>query len=324
MIRIVIVIVLSGIVRLSAQTTNPITPTPTPVAFGELRLGTRATIDVQITNTDSVKHAIRSVELKIGAYFTVKNNASLLNVDLAPGSSTTASIEYDAARETQDVESDFDIDSLRIHADCGTVLVAVNGVASVPKIEVDDFDAGVVDPGAVQCKPNGLRFYNNGSDTVIVTGFSQIHGSNFSLSDEAIREFPFTIAPKRTFVLQGPCYQRADIGADSIVVFFYADARFPKDTSIWNGRTATTAVHEQPSPQVRVHIESGSILVAWERASVSHVTLTSVLGEVLASAGVASDARQTSVSVPGLANQPMFVMVHNSRGEIIHMEAFMP
>lgn len=324
MIRIVIVFLLSSCVYLSAQTTNPITATPTPVTFGELRLGTRDTIEVQITNTDNVSHRIMDLDLWMGAYFTVLNNSSLLNVDLVPGASIKASIEYDAAEETNDVENDFDIDTLRINADCGTVTVTLTGVASEPKIEVDDFDAGVVDPGAVQCKPNGLRFYNDGSDTVIVTGFSQIHGSNFSLSDEAIREFPFTIAPKRTFVLQGPCYQRTDIGSDSIVVVFYADARFPKDTSIWKGRTSVTSVQDYPLSAFHVEFVSEQVSISWEGASVSHITLSNVLGENLVSVGVASDVRHTVIRTPAWAFQPIFVLVHNSRGEIIHQEAYVP
>lgn len=217
---------------------------PSPIDFGEVPLGTRTTINVSITNTDTQPATIKTVQLRYNSYFAVLNDRDLLNYDLPVGATVVAKIEYDGSRETFNVEEDFDLDTLIVDATCGTFRVGISGVASQPQMIINDVDAYIVDVGQRWCTPLGLRFVNPGSDTLVVTGLTGHEGSNFSLSPEAMAAMPFAVPPKQYYDLKDICYQRNDVGSDSIVVRFLGNAFSPKDTSIWTGRTVATSVDE--------------------------------------------------------------------------------
>lgn len=280
---------------------------PSPIDFGEVPLGTRTTINVSITNTDTQPATIKTVQLRYNSYFAVLNDRDLLNYDLPVGATVVAKIEYDGSRETFNVEEDFDLDTLIVDATCGTFRVGISGVASQPQMIIDDVDAYIVDVGQRWCTPLGLRFVNPGSDTLVVTGLTGHEGSNFSLSPEAMAAMPFAVPPKQYYDLKDICYQRNDVGSDSIVVRFLGNAFSPKDTSIWTGRTVATSVDEH-----------GTFKARWQGASVSRMLVSDLQGRILSDTGISLGSESASVTLPPDAARLVWICLFDADGRVFH------
>lgn len=281
---------------------------PSPVDFGEVPLGTRTTLNVSITNTDTQPATIKTVKVLYNSNFTVLNDRELLNHDLPVGATVVAKIEYNGSRETFNVEEDFDIDTLIVDATCGTFRIGISGVASQPQMIIDDVDAYIVDAGQHWCTPGGLRFVNPGSDTLVVTGLTGYEGSNFFLSPEAMAAMPFAVPPKQYYDLKDICYQRDDVGSDSIVVRFLGNAFSPKDTSTWTGRTIITSIDED-----------GTLTARWQQgATLSRMLVSDLQGRVLADRVLTQGAEEASVPLPADVPRVLFVCLYDAEGRVFH------
>lgn len=193
---------------------------PNPLKFGKLRLGDKKRMDITITNQSDGDVKLTESSMKVGSYFSIVTGALPPEVTLKKGQTHTFTIEYDGSRETQNVETDFDKDTLIVKTECGEFKVGMDGVAAIPCITVADFDAGTLALNEVGCAVPGLRITNPGSDTLIITAITGYNGTNFTVSNPTDPALPIRIAPKQFIDLKNICYSRADVGSDEINVTF--------------------------------------------------------------------------------------------------------
>ena len=221
---------------------------PDPLRFGELRLGTKKQLSVTITNNSPGLVTLRESRLQTGNYYTIVAGTLPPMVDLGSGQSHIITIEYDGRRETANVESDFDIDTLIVKTTCGEFKIGMDGVASVPCIIVEDFRAGLRGVDEEVMKPGGLRIQNPGSDTLVVSAITGYSGTNFRLSIPTTPALPFTVLPKSEVFLRDVFFKRSSVGSDSIDVVFSSNADGPfcqsDSISTWTGAT------QAPGPNI--------------------------------------------------------------------------
>jgi hypothetical protein len=221
---------------------------PASLKFGELRLGTKKQMDVTITNNSPGPVTLTESRLETGTYYTIVSGVLPPTVTLAPNEKHTITVEYDGRRDTRDVTKDFDTDTLIVNTECGVFRVGLEGVASVPCIVVENWDAGIRGVNDDVCKPGGLRIQNPGSDTLVITAITGYQSTNFRLSTPFTPALPIKILPKGEVFLKDVCYRRADVGNDSIDVVFSSNADGPFCTSDsvswWKGGT------QAPGPNI--------------------------------------------------------------------------
>jgi len=224
--------------------------TPDPLRFGEVRLGTSKQLDLSITNIGDGPVMLTDATIEAGDYFKVVNGDVPPNVTLDPGQSHVFTIEYTGTRETADIRSDFDLDTLVVTADCGETRIGLEGVAGIPCIVVEDFRAGTLGVGDTRCKAGGLRVRNPGSDTLVITAINGYNGTNFTVTN-LTPALPIRILPKGEVFVETICYSRNSVGTDSIDVTFSSNADGPFCTSdsvsTWTGDT------ESPGPGIIGH-----------------------------------------------------------------------
>lgn len=222
--------------------------TPNPLDFGKIRLGTSKSLDITITNNSDADVNLTESKIMLGTYFTISNGGIPPEVIIPAKGSRTIQITYNGTRETKDVRTDWDKDTLEIRTTCGIFEHPLTGVAAVPRITVEDFNAGTVSIDQEICKGGGLKITNTGSDTLVITGMSGFAGTNFTVSNPTIPAFPFSIPPKGSPVnwvnLEKICYKSSSITVDSIDVTFSNNGEGPDSISTWRGRT------QSPGPMI--------------------------------------------------------------------------
>lgn len=288
------------------------------VDFGKTRLQSKVERDVTVRNSLMSDLVIRACSLKRGARFAIVRSSSSLPAVLQAGDSLVITLRYDAAEETTDLTRDFDVDTLIISSTCASTSLPVRGLTAEPRIDIEDFDAGTVDPGVTSCKPGGLRISNLGSDTLTITGITGYEGSNFRLSSSVIQALPYRIAPKASFQVLGVCYRRSDVGADSVRAEFQSDASGPKVYSIWRGSTVTTSVDDDQLTSVVCTSTPEGINVAWDLSNVATVRAITLRGEVLASASVTLDVRNVLLRTNDASQQVVLVHLCDAAGAVVY------
>lgn len=299
-------------------TANQLELSSDTMAFGEQLPGSKDTMEVRILNPELVPIRLLETKLAINSYYRIIAGAIPPDIELAPNATHTIKVEYDAQRETNNVEEDFDLDTLIIRTTCGDYRLFVSGVASQAVIDVENYSAGYVAPGELTCKSGGLRISNLGSDTLVVTGFSGFTNSNFSVSPAALTALPYVILPQQFYMMRDVCYLRTDQGKDSIVVTFASNAATRKPTSTWTARTTITSVEDNENLLASISITHGTVFATWQGASVSRIVIHDVTGQSIAIADVASGAERVSVDLPSLAHQQVFVSLLDMNGTVLH------
>ena len=231
---------------------------PDPLQFGEVRLGQSKQLDLTITNVGDGPVKLTESVIQDGSYYNIVAGNVPPDITLDPQQSHVFTIEYVGLRETDDIETDFDLDTLLITADCGETKIGLEGVAAIPCIQVEDFDAGTIGVGDERCKAGGLRVQNPGSDTLVITDITGFVGTNFTVTN-LTPALPISILPKGEVFLETICYSRTDVGTDDIDVTFTSNAENaddnlqpdqtcdPDSVSNWIGNT------ESPGPGIVGH-----------------------------------------------------------------------
>lgn len=212
---------------------------PDPINFGKLRLGSKKTLKATVKNSSTGDVVVREARMKDGTYFTLLAGALPPEITLKPQETHEFTIEYDGSRETTDILTDFDKDTLIVNTACGIFKLGMQGVAAIPRIIVDDFRAGTLGINIEKCKNGGLRIQNPGSDTLVVTAINGWQGKNFTLSTPTTPPLPIRVDPKGEVFVTAVCYKRADVGQDSIDVVFSSNGEGPDSVSVWTGETET-------------------------------------------------------------------------------------
>lgn len=208
---------------------------PTPLNFGQIRLNTSATEDITITNNSDAEVTLTNSKIQLGTYFAIVAGGVPPVVKIPAKGKHVVTISYNGTRETQDVRSDFDKDSLVINTTCGQFKHPIQGVAALPCINVEDFDAGTLSLNQEFCKAGGLRISNNGSDTLEITSITGFLGTDFTVTPAPA--LPIRILPKGFFELKQVCYKSATIKVDDINVAFASNAGCGDSVSNWKGST---------------------------------------------------------------------------------------
>lgn len=210
---------------------------PSPFSFGKIRLGTNKTAIITIVNNSDGEVELTEAKLLLGTYFSITGGAIPPIVKVPARGSTTVTLLYDGRRETTNIKTDWDKDTLQIRTKCGLFKHPIEGVAAVPRIIIEDFDAGTVGLDEKRCKAGGLQINNPGSDTLVITSINGFLGTNFSLSTPFTPALPIIIPPKGFEELKDVCYQSSSITVDNIDVTFSNNAEGPDSVSNWQGST---------------------------------------------------------------------------------------
>lgn len=301
-----------------SYTPSTLALTPDVVRFSERRLNEPDTIDVSISNTGTSPLLITSTRLKKGLHYTLLNRIATPGRTIGTGQTEVIKVVYLADRETNDVRSDFDLDTMLVGAECGTWKIALSGVASRSLIEIEDYNAGYVDPGVLTCKSGGLMITNNGSDTLVITGFTGIANTKFSVSPAGLTALPYVIFPKSSYRMKDVCYQRMDEGTDSITVTFQSNASGPKPTSIWKARTTVTSVEEDAPTAFNITATAGTITASWQGAGVSRMIVSDLQGRKLGEIAVPNGESKSSVNSSSFSSQMIIVALVNDEGSTLY------
>ena len=286
--------------------------------FGRTRVNVPAQSTVTMTNQLRTSITIQSIDLRAGTRFSITAGAITQPLVLAPNEKHAVTVTYLADVETENAPNNVDIDTLVVvTTECGGVELVARGMATEPRIDVEDYDVGVVLPSELTCKSGGLRISNTGSDTLVITRITGLAGSNFSLSPGALTALPYIIPPKSWYQVKDVCYRRTDAGVDSIRVEFESNGTGPKPFSIWKASTRTTSVSEDTDVAMTVTHTTEGVHVAWGAGSVSFVRLLSVRGEILATVPVSAEMRSAILPTHHLSYQVAVAVLCDARGAVL-------
>ncbi|MCX6147670.1 MAG: T9SS type A sorting domain-containing protein [Candidatus Kapabacteria bacterium] len=224
---------------------DSITITPNPVDFKFQRLGTTSSemLVTLLSNSDSLI-TIKSIKLKDGKVFNITSgnepdpNGVIL---LPPRSTKIVKLTYTPIKEYLELNPKYDLDSLIIETKCLTHRFPVIGKGVIPRIYVEDWDAGTIATDENRCKKSftgsGLLIRNDGTDTLVVSAIDQTDAQllPFSMSSQATinLKFPFKLAPKAIVNLEDICIKSAVIGQFTKNVKFITNNAIGKDVSEW-------------------------------------------------------------------------------------------
>ncbi len=220
--------------------------TPSPIIFGNTRLFTTKYVDVQVKNASDTAKKITSLYLQKGSVFSIVSGAVPPEIELPVQAIQPVRISYNPVSESTNPTM-MDFDTLVVTTECDTFKVPLSGRGIIPKILVEDWDAGQLPIYNKICKNQqtgtGLKIQNPGSDTLIIT---QIEGVMlpFSLSTPFTPPLDIVIPPKGTVYLETPCFEPQAIGSYSIDVVFHSNAMGIDSISNWRG------VGVQPGPYI--------------------------------------------------------------------------
>lgn len=188
---------------------------PTPMDFGRIRLGTKATRTVTIKNDAPGPVKVKELKFKTNA-FKIVNGAIPPEITLAPGATHAVDVEYDGSVETTDPNTDWDKDTLYVTTECSELKVPHQGMATMPRISVEDWDAGTLEVNQEACKGGGLTIRNfangkAGTEPLIITAIPGV-SAPFSISNPTTPPLPITIPPGGSVSVREVCFKSANVG----------------------------------------------------------------------------------------------------------------
>lgn len=261
---------------------------PNPIVFGNTRLFTTKYIDVQVKNTSDTAKKIKEIRLQRGSVFSIVSGAVPPEIELPDAAIQPVQISYSPVSESTNPTM-FDLDTLVVITECDTFKVPLSGRGIIPKILVEDWDAGVIPINNKICKNQqtgtGLKIQNVGSDTLII---DQIEGVTppFSLSTPFTPPLNIIIPPGGTVYLETPCFAPQAVGNYSIDVIFHSNSMGIDSISNWRG------VGVEPGPYITSY--------DWQRRRVG----TSNEGKIFLRNAGSSKVRVTDIKLG--TNSPHF------------------
>lgn len=252
---------------------------PNPVDFGKIRLFTSKTLPVQIQNVSDTTEKILEVKLLNGKVFKITNGNIPPEIELPLKGIHNIAIEYTPVNESFSPDM-LDVDTLIAITDCDTFKVPVIGRGVIPKILVEDWNAGTVVVGNKVCKlqqtQTGLQIQNPGTDTLVIDMFEGVV-QPFSISTPYFPNLPIIIPPKGNVYLETPCFEPTTTGTFTIDVTFHSNAGSGDSISTWTGSGV------KPGPYITDY--------DWHRRRVG----TSTEGKIYLKNGGSSPVRVTDI-----------------------------
>lgn len=261
---------------------------PPIINFGNVRLFTTQKLDAQVINSSDSTTKIKSIYLQNGVFYSLLSGGVPPEIEIPAKNIHTVTISYTPTKESTNPDI-LDVDSLVVITECDTFKFPVVGRGVVPKILVEDWNAGPVVVGKKVCKNQqtmqGLFIQNTGTDTLII---SDIEGISlpFSLSDPYTPALNIIIPPGESVHLETPCFEPKAVGNYSIDVTFHTNGAFGVDSiSNWSGSGI------KPGPYITSF--------DWGRRRVG----TSTEGKIFLRNSGTSKVRVTDIKLGNLATQ---------------------
>ncbi|MCX7908902.1 MAG: T9SS type A sorting domain-containing protein [Ignavibacteria bacterium] len=255
--------------------------TPKILNFGKVRLFTSKTLPVQIKNDADTTEKLLEVKLQKASVFKIVSGNVPPPIELLPKGIHNLEIEYSPIDESL-APNIIDVDTLIAITDCDTFKIPVIGRGVIPKILVEDWNAGTTVVNKKVCKlqqtGNGLQIQNPGTDTLVIDLIDGVT-QPFSLSTPYNPSLPIIIPPRGIVYLETPCFEPTSVGTFSIDVVFHSNAGSGDSISTWTGEGV------QPGPYITSY--------DWHRRRVG----TSNEGKVYLKNGGSSRVRVTNITL---------------------------
>jgi archaellum component FlaG (FlaF/FlaG flagellin family) len=211
---------------------------PDTIDFGRVRLNTSKQMLSVLTNNATSPINIKEIRLATGKDYSIVWGATPPEFTLAPGDTHHIWIEYKPTVESVK-PSILDRDSLLVSTECPPFSWPIQGRGVIPRIKVEDWDAGTIVAGNRVCKSSqtgtGLLIENPGSDTLVITDIAGVIAP-FELSNPYKPTLPIRIPEGGSVYLQDICYAPAETGDYSIDVLFKNNAIESDSVSNWRGK----------------------------------------------------------------------------------------
>lgn len=213
---------------------------PNYVRFGNVRVNTTKTLKVTLKNEKDSIVPIKAIKLKKGKEFIIVSGGIPPEkpFDLPPKATYDLTISYTPIKESLKPDI-LDIDSIIVETDCADFIWPVDGRGVIPKILVEDWDAGSVIVNETQCKKpqtgEGLKIMNVGTDTLIITDIVNLVAP-FSLSTPYSPIPPIIIPPGETVYIVDVCFTPTDTLTYKVDVTFKSNAEGLDSVSTLTGK----------------------------------------------------------------------------------------
>ncbi len=201
---------------------------PSPLSFGNVRLKTTKSLKVTVTNSSDSTIEVKRIDLFNHTVFKITSGGAPPVFSLAPKETRDVFIDYTPINEGM-TEDQKDWDSLLIETRCLTFSWPIDGRGVIPKILVEDWNAGAVVVNKKVCKEQmdgnqGWKVMNIGSDTLVITNFKNM-ALPFELSTPYTPSLPIIIPPNSQAVyIRSVCFGPTAIGDYTIDVLFESNA----------------------------------------------------------------------------------------------------
>jgi hypothetical protein len=209
---------------------------PTAATFGEVVVGRSASQLITVRNDGGEDATLTDITVTGSRDYTI-TSGNTVPVLLTPGATHDVQVRFAPSSETSDLATDRVRGTLVITTGCGEISSTLDGVGVVPRLEVQDWDAGRIDVGVRTCAPQGLLVINTGTAAVTITSLDNVSGGFEFTSATA---FPLTVNPGGSASLREICFLSAKEETVTIDVTVRSDATEGDTISRWTATTVTT------------------------------------------------------------------------------------
>jgi len=216
---------------------------PNVLQFGAVRVGTSKDLTYIIQNKGGNDVAIKSIKLWRGQYYQLVDLPEIPTI-IPKKSELPINVRYSPVNESPN-EFNLDIDSVQIETGCLRFSFPITGRGVVPKIDVTDYNFGVVVVGDKKCHTGGIVIRNTGSMDLVIDGFNWNPANlAYTIEDPIEPAFPVIIPPGQRVWFRTICFTPSDNGDYIARVDFNSNAASGKYWSDISGRAI------KPGPQI--------------------------------------------------------------------------
>ena len=284
--------------------------------FGKAKPGGQIQRSRIVINGSFAPSTVRSITIRNGENFRIAPEVPDEGVEIASGGQLRLNGTYLGTTETTDIETDFDVDTIDVVFDRGSLVIPVRGVTAEAIIQTNDIDFGQVAPGDSNCA-SIFTIFNTGTDTLVITGIEGINGTTFTIEEGALDALPYSILPQQSWSVGRVCFKPANSEPDKIDVIIRTQGLANgKSSSTWRGN-GIVSVEEYPAPPPSfvaivsndvIEIDPGSLVA-------NEVQLLDLKGKVLLTQRV-EQAGKITMPIHALA-QGVYVVVLRTQSGVV-------
>jgi len=219
---------------------DSISLTPDALVFGNVRVNKNKLIDVSLRNEEQNDVHIASIKLKQNNVFKITQGGipPEIPIDLKYLETYNLQVAYSPDEEKTD-PNDRDYDTLVIETECAEFTWPIEGRGVMPRISVEDWNAGTVIVNNSKCKKTstglGLKIENSGTDTLKIDEITNI-ATPFSLPNPFSPALPIIIPPGEFVYLEDVCFTPSDTLSFTDNVLFKSNAGAGDSIAVLKGK----------------------------------------------------------------------------------------